>query len=216
PDLRRVRLGIPVNHYFSPIHPEVESAVRAAIAHLVQLGAEVREVSFPDHDVLMAGIAGLAAERLVYHGRWMRTRLEDYGEDVQASLLANQFILAEDYSRALRARRLLRARYDDVLGQVDVIVAPTVPALAPTVSEAAGLAPRDASSPLPSGVARNTFPANLVGLPAITVPCGFAAGLPVGLMILGRPFAEDQLLRIAAAYEATTDWHCRIPPLARA
>jgi aspartyl-tRNA(Asn)/glutamyl-tRNA(Gln) amidotransferase subunit A len=203
PDLPGLRIGVPQNHYFESCHPEVEAAVRAAIAHLEELGAEPVPVSLPDHEALMAGMSGLGAEGLVYHGPWMRARLSDYSAPVQARLLANQFILATDYAKGLRARRLLRERYDAVLAQVNLLAAPTVPVPAPTIAEAED----DSLTPgkLPNLV-QNTVPANRTGLPAISVPCGFAAGLPVGLMLMGRPFEEERLLHTAAAYEATTAW----------
>ena len=217
PDLRGLRVGVPTSYYFAPIDAEVEARVRAAIGHLGALGAEVCEVSLPDHDALVAGTAALGAEGLVYHARWLRTRLQDYGEDVQARLLANQFILASDYARSLRARRLLRERYDAVLGQVDLLAAPTVPIPAPTIAEAAADAiPLGETTVDVSILPRNTRVANLTGLPAITVPCGLARGLPVGLMLMARPFAEEQVLRVAAAYEATTEWHRRRPPVTHA
>ena len=103
PDLRGVRVGVPRDHYFEACHPEVEAAVRAAVAHLERLGASAAPVALPDHAALVAGLSGLGAEGLVYHGPWMRARLGEYSEPVQARLLANQFILAADYARALRA-----------------------------------------------------------------------------------------------------------------
>src|SRR2546423_13837519 len=78
PDLRGLRIGVPQDHYFTLCHPEVEAAVRTAIAHLERLGAEIVPVSLPDHEALMAGMSGLGAEGLVYHGPWMRARLSDY------------------------------------------------------------------------------------------------------------------------------------------
>ena len=200
PDLHGLRVGVPEVHYFEACHAEVEAAVRTAIGHLEQLGATVVPISFPDHAALMAGMSGLGAEGLVYHGRWMRTRLGDYSEPVQARLLASQFILGGDYAKALRARRLLRECYDAALSAVDVLAAPTVPVPAPTIAEAE----QDSLTP---SLSQNTVPANRTGLPAISVPCGFAAGLPVGLMLMARPFEEARLLHAAAAYEATTEWH---------
>ena len=208
PDLRGVRVGVPQDHYFESCHPDVEAAVRAAIAHLEGLGASAVPVSLPDHAALVAGMSGLGAEGLVYHGPWMRARLSDYSEPVQARLLANQFILAADYAKALRARRLLRERYDAAFEQVDLLAAPTVPVPAPTIAEAEAGGEQ-------SILSRNTSPANRTGLPAISVPCGFAAGMPVGLMLIGRPFEEETLLRAAAAYEATTEWHRSVPPIAQ-
>jgi aspartyl-tRNA(Asn)/glutamyl-tRNA(Gln) amidotransferase subunit A len=218
PDLRGLRLGVPADHYFAPLDPGVEHAVRQAVEHLAGLGAEVRPVHLPDHDLLLVGLGGLGGEGLVYHGRWLRTRLQDYSEDVQVRLLAGQFVLASDYAKALRARRLLRERYDAALRDVDLLVAPTTPIPAPTIDEAqAGRVPLGGQTVEPGVLARNTRPANLTGLPAIRVPCGFvpAGGsrLPVGLMLVGRPFEEPRLLHAAAAYEATTAWHREAPVL---
>src|SRR5206468_11147694 len=102
PNLRGLRIGLPQDHYFESCHPEVEAAVRAAIAHLESLGAETIPISLPDHEVLIAGLSGMGAEGLVYHGPWLRARLADYSAPVQAWLLANQFILASDYAKGLR------------------------------------------------------------------------------------------------------------------
>jgi aspartyl-tRNA(Asn)/glutamyl-tRNA(Gln) amidotransferase subunit A len=209
PDLHGLRVGVPRDHYFESCDPEVEATVRAAVAHLEALGARAVPVALPDHAALVAGMSGLGAEGLVYHGRWVRSRLSDYGEPVQARLLANQFILATDYAKGLRARRLLRERYDAVFAAVDLLAAPTVPVPAPTIAEAEERGD-------PWGLPRYTSPTNRTGQPAISVPCGFAAGLPVGLMLIGQSFQEETLLRAAAAYEATTEWHLAAPPIASA
>jgi aspartyl-tRNA(Asn)/glutamyl-tRNA(Gln) amidotransferase subunit A len=214
PDLRGLRVGAPTMHYFGPIDAEVEAAVRAAIDQLAALGATIVDVTIPDHDALVAGTAALSAEGVAFHRRWMRERLGDYAEDVQARLLANQLIPGADYARSLRARRLLRERYAAALAEVDLLAAPTTPIVAPTIAEAEADAIPLAGETVDVGIlSRNTRVANVTGLPAISVPCGFARGLPVGLMLLAGPFAEERLLRAAAAYEATTDWQRR-PPLA--
>jgi aspartyl-tRNA(Asn)/glutamyl-tRNA(Gln) amidotransferase subunit A len=207
PSLRGLRIGVPGEHYFEDLEPAVEAAVRAAIDQLGRLGAEVVDVALPDHAALIAGCAGLGAEALVYHRRWLRARPDDYGDDVHARLLAAQFVSAADYAAGLRARRLLRERYAAALARVDLIAAPTVPVPAPPIESS-----RDTFAA--QLLSRNTRPANLTGLPAISVPCGFAEGVPVGLQLLGRAFAEETVLRAAAAYEATTDWHTRVPPIA--
>jgi aspartyl-tRNA(Asn)/glutamyl-tRNA(Gln) amidotransferase subunit A len=207
PDLRGRRVGVPTSFYFDDVEAGVAAAVRAAIDLLGTLGADVVDVALPDHDALMAGVAGLGAEAVVHHAKWMRTRFGDYGEDLQVRLLAAQLITGEDYAKALRARRLLKERYAAALASVDLIAAPTVPIAAPRIADA-----RDTFRM--NVLSRNTRASNLTGLPAISVPCGFAEGLPVGLQLIARPFAEETLLHAAAAYEAATDWHTRVPPLA--
>ena len=214
-DLRGLRLGVPRDHYFESNHPEVERAVRAAITELGELGAEVREVRLPDHGVLVDGAAVVRAEALAYHERWLRTRLSDYGEDVQARLLAAQFLLASDYAKGVRARRLLLVRYAAVWQEVDLLVAPTVVVPVPSIAAArAGAIMLNGQAYDAAILSRNTRPGNLTGLPGISVPCGLADGLPVGLMLLGRPFDEPTLYRAAAAYEHTTTWHHQRPPAA--
>ena len=197
---------MPGDFYFDAVDPGVEAAVRAAIERLAGQGAAVVEVALPDHEPLMAGLSGLGAEALAYHDRWLRTRFDDYGQDLQVRLLAAQLITASDYARGLRARRLLGERYAAALSAVDLIATPTVPIPAPTIEDA-----RDTFQL--QNLSRNTRPSNLTGLPAISLPCGFAGDLPIGLQLIGRAFDEETLLRVAAAYEATTEWHARTPPI---
>ena len=208
-----LRIGIPTVHYFDGLDPEVEGVVRAAIAELGRLGASLVDVSIPDHAVLLDGLAGLGAERLVYHGHWMRTRLSDYSLDVQASLLAAQLIPAADYAMALRVRRLFAERYQAVFRQVDLLATPTVITPAFPIADAE-ITTADSLLKETPPLARNTRPANLTGLPAISLPAGFtSSGLPVGLQLIGPAFGEAKLLRAAAAFEARTDW-LRRPPVA--
>ena len=211
-DLAGLRVGVPVDHYFEQIDPEVEAAVRAAIGQLERLGARLVDVRLPDHGPLSDGMSGLGADSLLYHGRWMRQRLAEYAEPIQVRLLAAQFILGSDYAKALRARRLFRERYDAALAQVDLLVAPTEPIVAPTFAEAREERIDCGGRTLDSTIlVRNTLPANRTGLPALSLPCGFVRGLPVSLMLTGRPFDEETLLRTAAAYESSTEWHLARP-----
>lgn len=213
--LNGLRIGVPTTHYFDPIEPGVEATVRAAIDHLGQMGAQITEIDLPDHGILMDGLVALSSEAVAFHEPWMRTRLAEYGEDVQVRLLANQFILGAEYARALRVRRLLRARYQAALAQVDLLAAPTVPVTAPTIAAArANAITVGKATEMVGLLARNTRPSNLTGLPAISLPAGLANGLPVGLMLIGRAFEEERLLHTAAAFEATTDWHRQSPPIA--
>jgi aspartyl-tRNA(Asn)/glutamyl-tRNA(Gln) amidotransferase subunit A len=207
---------VPGDHYFEQIDPRVDAVVRAAIAQLERLGARLVDVRLPDHDALTAGMVGLGADMLLYHARWMRERLEAYAEPIQVRLLSAQLILGADYAKGLRARRLFRQRYDAALAEVDLLAAPTEPVVAPTFAEARDERIDCGGKTLDTAIlTRNTLPANRTGLPAISLPCGFVEGLPVSLMLTGRPFDEETLFRTAAAYEATTEWHRARPPEAR-
>ncbi|MAG34806.1 MAG: Asp-tRNA(Asn)/Glu-tRNA(Gln) amidotransferase GatCAB subunit A [Dehalococcoidia bacterium] len=213
-NLRGLRVGVPLDYYFAFVDAPVEAAVRTAIGHLGELGAEVHEVRLPDHDILMDGLDAIRAEALVDHEHWLRTRLEDYGEETQVRLLALQFILANDHAKALRARRLLLERYAAVWREVDLLAAPTVAVPAPTIAAAQSSAVMVNRKPYSAGtLSQLTRPSNYTGLPAISVPCGFVDELPVGLMLVGRPFDEQTLFRAANAYEQTTTWHQQRPPL---
>ncbi|HEY3078489.1 MAG TPA: amidase [Chloroflexota bacterium] len=216
PDLSGLTVGVPGDHYFEQIDPRVDAVVRAAIAQLERLGARLVDVRLPDHDALTAGMVGLGADMLLYHARWMRERLEAYAEPIQVRLLSAQLILGADYAKGLRARRLFRQRYDAALAEVDLLAAPTEPVVAPTFAEARDERIDCGGKTLDTAIlTRNTLPANRTGLPAISLPCGFVEGLPVSLMLTGRPFDEETLFRTAAAYEATTEWHRARPPEAR-
>jgi Asp-tRNA(Asn)/Glu-tRNA(Gln) amidotransferase A subunit family amidase len=211
-DLRGLTVGVPLDHYFEPIDRRVEATVRTALGQLERLGARLVDVRLPDHDALVAGMSGLGADTLLYHGRWMRDRLGEYAEPIQVRLLAAQFILGADYAKGLRARRLFRERYDAVFARIDLLAAPTTPVIAPTLAEAREECLDCGGTSVDTGVlARNTQPANRTGLPSISVPCGFVDGLPVGLMLTGRPFDEETVLRAAAAYEVSTEW-CTVRP----
>jgi aspartyl-tRNA(Asn)/glutamyl-tRNA(Gln) amidotransferase subunit A len=187
--------------------------VRSAIAHLESLGARVSDVRLPDHADLIDGLAGMGGEMLAHHRDWVRHRLGDYSESVAARLLAGQFVLGSDYAQAMRARRLLAHLYRSAFSEVDILAMPTVAIAAPTIADAERDEFPVASTVGDAGLlSRNTRPANATGLPAITVPCAPVEGLPVGLMLMGRAFDEATILRAAAAFEATTDFHRLRPP----
>jgi aspartyl-tRNA(Asn)/glutamyl-tRNA(Gln) amidotransferase subunit A len=207
-DIRGLRLGIPREHFFEDIDPEVAVAVGRAINTLERLGAGVEPVSLPHAKyapTLLWAIVG--SEAASYHEAFFRARAQDYGGDVRASLEVAQFILATHYVKAQRVRSILRQELIEVLRRVDVIVAPTSPVTAPRIGEReVKMGERMVKLPLHLG--RLTSPFNLAGLPAISIPCGFnSAGLPIGLQLAGRPFDEETVLRVAHAYEVNTEWH---------
>jgi aspartyl-tRNA(Asn)/glutamyl-tRNA(Gln) amidotransferase subunit A len=208
-----LRVGVPVDHYFADLDPDVERVVRAAIDRLAELGATLVEVALPNHAALLDGMSGLMADQIAYYATWLRTRLRDFGRDVQASLLTAQFIPGGDYAIGLRARRLFADLYARAMADVDLLATPTVIVPAYPIE--------DADEPFALGVprqnpplARNTRPANLTGRPAISLPAGFTRdALPVGLQLIGQPFDESTLLGAAAAFEAATEWQNQRPPL---
>lgn len=212
--VRGLRIGVPRGFFLDNVVPEVAAAFDAALSALVQEGASVTDISLPHIRLAKALFAVIVLpEAVSAHERYLKTRAEDYGPDVRARLEAGTLILASQYVRGQRIRRLLQADFQAALAQVDVIVTPTSPVPASRIGEDV-LHVGTLNEGVGDALVRFTRPINLVGLPAISVPCGFTqAGLPLGLQIIGRAFDEATVLRVAAAYEHATPWHERRPPL---
>jgi aspartyl-tRNA(Asn)/glutamyl-tRNA(Gln) amidotransferase subunit A len=195
---------------------EVRAAVEAAAARLGQLGAVVGEVSLPLVPLAGAVFMALAdSEGAGLHARWLRERPGDYDAGTRRRLLAAGLLPATLHHQAQRARVLIRQQLLDALGSHDALLAPMAHTAAPPI--AAGQAPITRKADVgPRFFTRRCYgtPASLTGVPALSVPCGFtASGLPIGLQVIGRPFDEATILRVAHAYEQATDWHRRRPPL---
>jgi aspartyl-tRNA(Asn)/glutamyl-tRNA(Gln) amidotransferase subunit A len=214
--LHGVRIGVPRTYFFERVASDVEHGVRTAIEHLASLGADLFDLDIPDLDDLMPLRLALFADGVAFHLPHLREHPELYTREIRQRLLVDTFMHAHDVARAQRVRTILQQRFARAFIDDDVqaIATPTTPVVA---------APTDAwmvewpgAQPEPIGLAllRLTAPANLTGLPAISVPCGFTASpeLPIGLQLIGRPFEEAALLHIAHVYECTTPWHMRRPP----
>ena len=213
-EVKGMRVGIPREHFFENLEDEVEDAVRAAVETLVGLGVEVEEVSLPHMRYASSVFPTIIqSEAAAFHEPWLVSRPQDYGLDVRSRLEVGRTVLATQYINAQRARGLIRDDFVKALERVDAIVTPTVPLVAPYIGvdsvEIEGVV-----SEVRAAATRFTSPINLTGLPAISVPCGFSAlGLPIGVQLVGRAFDEATLLALAHAYEASTEWHLRRPPL---
>jgi aspartyl-tRNA(Asn)/glutamyl-tRNA(Gln) amidotransferase subunit A len=214
-EVKGVRVGVLRRGFLETAAPEVRQAVEAAVELLKAQGATVDEVELPSvAEVAAASFAIVAAEALAYHAEWLRTRPDDYQPDVRERLRMGAFVTGVHYVRAQQVRALVRREVDQALARRDVLLAPATPIAATVLGESqAQLAdgPTDARSAL----IRLTRPFNFSGHPACALPCGFTAGgLPVGMQIVGRPFDEATVLRVADAYQRATDWHRRRPVLA--
>ena len=206
--LQGLKVGIPTDHYFDLVDSEVEAAVRKAIDTLVELGAEVKEVSLPSMKYAGAlRILGMA-DGFVAHEPHIESSREDYGPTVLYRALAGQFVLGRDYSKAMKVQRIIKEDYARVLQDVDFLATPSSPIAAWRID--ADTVSLDGSEypvrgPGAGMTARCTSPSNATGLPAMSVPCGFTqAGLPIGLQLIGRPFEEALLFRAAHGYEAVS------------
>jgi aspartyl-tRNA(Asn)/glutamyl-tRNA(Gln) amidotransferase subunit A len=220
PTVRGLKIGFPTNYYFELLDPEVETAVRQAITTLQTLGGELREVALPMMQYAnVLRIAGMA-DSVVTHEPYLQDHRQDYGPDVLYRLLAGQFVLGRDYAKAMKVQRLIKEEHARVLQHVDVLVTPTAPVAAPRIDATTvtlGGTQHRIRGPGSGMISKNTSPSNATGLPAITVPCGFtAAGLPIGLQFIGKPFEETALLQIAHTYEAISPSKGQRPSLVTA
>jgi aspartyl-tRNA(Asn)/glutamyl-tRNA(Gln) amidotransferase subunit A len=214
--LRGLRIGVPEHYVFDKVDPEIEAAVREALAALARLGAEVRTIEIPVlAECFEIGVAIVRPEALAFHSRWYPARAGDYGEDVARSLEMAQQVSGAVYVRALERRRAFSRAVRRALGDVDLLAGPTVPLLA--FENRVAYEPVAPGGELPRyALTRLTYPYNLSRLPAISVPCGLSkSGLPIGLQLAAGAYEEALLLAVAGAYErARGEWP--EPPVRRA
>jgi aspartyl-tRNA(Asn)/glutamyl-tRNA(Gln) amidotransferase subunit A len=203
-----LRVGLLREYLGAGVQPEVAEMVRTAARTLEGLGMHVEEISVPGVAYgAGASLAILYSEAAAIHERWLRSRRADYGADVLERLSQGARLTATQYLKGQRARRVLVQRFTALFDRIDVLATPTTAILAPTIEESRG----DAARASLLGFCR-LF--NVLGLPAVSVPCGFSpGGLPTGLQLVGRPFDEHTILRVAHAYEQQAGWHTRRPAL---
>lgn len=216
--VRGLRLGIEREFFFSSrVAPDVRRAVQDALDLLSSAGAELIEVRIPELEYSgAAAMPALVADTTAFHRRWLRQSSHLYEAPTRVMIELGELIPATHYVRAQRARRLLRDRFRNAfeMFRLDALVAPTLPG--PTVPvEELNLDLTDGSGESPgSSYFRTCVGANVVGVPALSVPAGFTQDdLPIGVAFWGRPLGEALLFRIARAYEAQHPWHQRAPTL---
>ena len=207
-----MKAGVPQQHCFEDLHPDVETSVAEAVEVLTKLGVDVIELDLPSiPDAHQATLTMLMAEASHFHQRRLAENREDYGLDVREMLENGQKFSAADYVTAVRSRERTRREFARAFERVGFILTPTVPVPAPLRSKMDTSDGSDSNLIRPR-LTQNTRIFNLIGLPAISVPCGFTKeGLPVGLQIVGRWWAERELLQVAHVYEQATPWH-RVHP----
>jgi aspartyl-tRNA(Asn)/glutamyl-tRNA(Gln) amidotransferase subunit A len=232
-DLNRMRIGVPREYFVEGMQSGVEAAMRAAISKLGELGAKVDwEVSLPHTPYALAvyyiiapseASANLARYDGVKYGfsyqdagsMWdamEKTRQHGFGAEVKRRIMLGTYALSTGYYdayylKAQKVRTLIRQEFDQAFEKFDALVTPT----SPTVPFKIGEKVDDPLQMYLSDVC--TLPINIAGVPAISVPAGFADGLPVGMQIIGKPFSEATLLKIAYAYEQATEWHKKRPEI---
>jgi aspartyl-tRNA(Asn)/glutamyl-tRNA(Gln) amidotransferase subunit A len=203
-DLKGLRVGVPLNHYYEPgIDADVERAMRASLDALVAAGAELVEIQVPDHKPLIDfGTMVTFVEAAVVHKQWMNERPQDYSPQGLARLELGLGYPASAYLEALQLRPVLVQGFiDQVFGVCDVLHTPTSPFGPKTVEESDVGASADLVTFL-NNIGHCTRAVSYLGLPAISVPAGFSdTGMPIGFQLVGRPFDEAGLLRTAHLYE---------------
>jgi len=198
---RGLRVGVLRGPVVQKVHPRVSHQVDAAAAALRRRGLRVREVSVPEMEWTVATqLVTLRAEASAVHSRWIRTRPRAYGADVRIRLQLGALVAGADYVLAQRLRGRLRAAIADVFRDIDVLLLPTTPITAPVVGDRT-VRWRSGEEPVDGALVRLTAPFNLTGLPALSVPFGRAAGLPVGVQVVGQWMDEARVLAVGRLIE---------------
>ena len=231
-DIKGLRLGVPKEYYVEGMEDGVRQAMDGAISTLEQLGADLEEVSLPSTPYALAcyyiiALSECSANLARYDGvkygfsyrdtdsMWEameKTRQYGFGVEVKRRIMLGTYSLSAGYYdayylKAQKVRALLRRDFDKAFERFDALVTPT----SPTVAFRLGEKTQDPVQMYLSDI--YTVPANVAGVPAISVPCGLVDGLPVGMQLIGPSLSEETLLRTAYAYEQATDWHMAQPPL---
>jgi aspartyl-tRNA(Asn)/glutamyl-tRNA(Gln) amidotransferase subunit A len=231
-DVRGLRIGVPKEYFIEGIQPEVEAAVRQAIAALEAMGASVHPVSLPHTEYALPvyyliapaeASANLArfdgiryGPRVSGEAMWdifFHTRGEKFGAEVKRRIMLGTYALSAGYydayyGQAQKVRTLIKRDFETAFEGVDVIAAPVAPTTAFKIGE-------HSDDPLAMYLEDVfTLPANLAGVPGLSFPVGFdSRGLPIGIQLMGRHFDEATLFRAAHVYQQATDWHMRQPEL---
>lgn len=230
PDIKGFKIGVIRDLLGEGCGEETRAAVQAAIQHLQELGAEILEIDCPSfryglatyyiiapseasanlarYDGVKYGLREPADSLLAMYGK---TRAHGFGPEVKRRIMIGTYALSSGYYdayylKAQKVRTLIKQDFLKAFEKVDVLVSPTTPTPAFKIGER--------EDPLSMYLCDlMTIPVNLAGLPGLSLPCGFADGLPIGLQIVGNALQESKVLRVAYAYEQSTDWHKRRPPL---
>jgi aspartyl-tRNA(Asn)/glutamyl-tRNA(Gln) amidotransferase subunit A len=231
-DVKGLKIGVAKEYFGEGIDPKVKEAVLAALKTLEGMGAEWQEVSMPHteyavatyyllssseassnlarYDGIRYGVRSAEAGNLAEV--FYKSRSEGFGSEVKRRIMLGTYALSSGYYdayylKAQKVRTLIKRDFDEAFEKVDVLISPT----APTPAFKIGSQINDPLTMYLNDV--YSIPVNLAGIPAISIPCGMAEGLPVGLQIMGKAFDESTVLRVAHAFEQQTDYHKQRPQL---
>jgi aspartyl-tRNA(Asn)/glutamyl-tRNA(Gln) amidotransferase subunit A len=209
-DIKGLRIGVPMEYFFDApeLDAEVKTAVLEGITVLERAGAEIREVTIPNAEIAKnANNITWAAEGFAYHKLDLQRRWELYGRFTRTMIARGVLFSGPDYIQAQRVRMYFKKAVAAVMKDVDVLVTPT------STTPAERIADMDMQRRLLSRSFTGMW--NLIGLPALAVPCGFSGTrLPLSMQIVGKPFDEATVLRVGDAYQRLVDWQLQVPPMA--
>lgn len=212
-DVKDLVIGIEEDYYFNEVDSEIEKLVRAGIQKLVDQGAKVQEVKIPTLKYAeWAELVTSLSEASAIHHSDMLTRPDDFGHDIRMLFELGELPSAVDYLQAQQVRRQLKHDFRKAFDQVDILAMPTLPILPNDIGDDwADLNGKKVD--LIDNIIRFMGPGNLTGLPALSVPCGFSQGLPVGMQLMGPAFGEAAILNAGYAFEQTNPLENRKPDL---
>ncbi|MCX5750510.1 MAG: Asp-tRNA(Asn)/Glu-tRNA(Gln) amidotransferase subunit GatA [Candidatus Saganbacteria bacterium] len=231
-DIKSLKIGVVSDLMGKGIDNAVKDAIKAAIKKLEELGAVIEEVSMPSFEYALPcyyiiapaeASSNLARYDAVKFGHrtpdpqdllsmYYNSRREGFGPEVKRRIMIGTYVLSAGYYdayylKAMQVRTLIKQDFEKAFAKYDVLVSPTSPSVAFKAGEKTG----DPLSMYLSDIA--TIPVNMAGIPAISLPCGFSNGLPIGLQIMGKVFDEEAILKTAYAYEQATEWNKQRPNL---
>ncbi len=232
-DVKGLKVGVPKEFFSQGLDPMVEDSVKEAIKQLEKLGAKVTEVSLPyseyvlavyyilmpsevsanlaRYDGILYGFSDQAAKSLMEV--YFKSRGGGFGPEVRRRIMLGTYALSAGYydayyKKAQQVRTLVKKDFEKVFSKVDCLVGPTTPTVAFKLAE-------KFADPITMYLADiYTVAANIAGLPAVSIPCGLAEGLPIGLQIMGKPFEEEKILQLAWHYEQSSGWLAKLAKLA--
>jgi aspartyl-tRNA(Asn)/glutamyl-tRNA(Gln) amidotransferase subunit A len=201
------KIGIPTNYFTDQVDPEAAAAAAAAAATLEELGAELVEVTIPmaEH-IIPTEWAIMMPEATAYHLESLRSSPEKFTDETRTLLETGAAVLATDYINALRLRTLIQAAWQQMYSSIDVLLAPTLAGAATLRSDPFLRWPDGTVEDATGAYVRLSAPANVTGLPSLSIPAAFTTeGLPLGVQIIGKPFAEPEILQVGYALEQNTE-----------
>jgi aspartyl-tRNA(Asn)/glutamyl-tRNA(Gln) amidotransferase subunit A len=217
-DLKELHVGYAPVDFEEGVDPAAHADYAKALDTLRSLGIELTEVKLPEFpygatiSTIISSEASAIFEPLIQSGQ-----VDQLADQKQiAGLKAGLEIPAKDYLKAMRIRGRIQEAFRDLFAITDVLVAPARPTPAPKITQPLDRPLTDRPAPANPGLTALIPAGNLAGLPALSLPCGFANGMPMAIQLVGRPFSENELLTIGKAFQERTDWHKRRPPLGEA